>query len=651
MKKIFGLLFILQVTASIAQWNSNPFVNTVVCATSNHQLFLQMVSDGSGGAIIAWVETPDLNSGQIYAQHISHEGHLLWQASGLPVSAPGQIHTSPRIVSDGNGGAIISWVDNQNGTLKHYIQKISSAGELQWPGSGVAVCPSASLYITDYKLISDGNSGAIVIWDDNREINSRIYAQRISADGSILWQADGLPCSPLSISSSAFDAGSDTATGGLFLCWPRVTGIATGNDVFVQKITGNGVAQWGTNGINICTAAKDQLYNKMISDGSGGIIVLWQDFRKDPVLSQIYGRRVGADGTLYWSENGNLICDSIVPASTLFRVVSDGTGGGIVAWLDDFIADQTTTSNLYAQHFNLTGEPLWQGNKIAVWQDVQYLSPFYMAADYKQGSFITWQSASNPHPTTDESANIYNVYGQHISFAGQPQWADTGLVISSAPMNQFYPEIVCDKNGIAITAWTDTRSVTNYDIYAARLTEDVAVPVTWMNFSVVRNNNSHILNWEIAEESNNKGFYIERSADGIHFENIGFVIANNISSQNQFYSFIDDFPLTGNNYYRLKQSDVDGRIKYSKIVQLGMFLKKEILVYPNPVSSILKVKVNSNYTVLHILNSHGALVKIKNINVAGITDIDISDLSSGIYFIKAHSVKDDTKTIEKFIKQ
>jgi hypothetical protein len=93
----------------------------------------------------------------------------------------------------------------------------------------------------------------------------------------------------------------------------------------------------------------------------------------------------------------------------------------------------------------------------------------------------------------------------------------------------------------------------------------VALPVTYAGFTATKNGSNALLQWQTQQEQNSLSFIIERSSDGKEFTGIGQVAAAGNSSLVQSYSFTDETPRKGKNYYRLNQVDLDGRSNYSSI--------------------------------------------------------------------------------------
>jgi hypothetical protein len=118
------------------------------------------------------------------------------------------------------------------------------------------------------------------------------------------------------------------------------------------------------------------------------------------------------------------------------------------------------------------------------------------------------------------------------------------------------------------------------------------------NFGGIIKNSQAYLNWSTAVESNNKGFYVERSKDGKDFSSIGFVNGKGNTSQITNYSYTDaslkDINVT-KTYYRLKQVDLDGKFAYSNVIALSLdnlANNSKWKLYPNPAKEKATVEVN-----------------------------------------------------------
>lgn len=95
------------------------------------------------------------------------------------------------------------------------------------------------------------------------------------------------------------------------------------------------------------------------------------------------------------------------------------------------------------------------------------------------------------------------------------------------------------------------------------------LPVTWLSFTGTGQGKTVLLNWSTAAENNNDHYEIERSANGMQYTTIGEVAAAANPSIRNDYQFTDINPLSGLAYYRLKQVDIDGRIRYSTVIAVN----------------------------------------------------------------------------------
>lgn len=122
------------------------------------------------------------------------------------------------------------------------------------------------------------------------------------------------------------------------------------------------------------------------------------------------------------------------------------------------------------------------------------------------------------------------------------------------------------------------------------------LPVLYRSFDVVKEKNTALLHWVTASEKNNKGFSIERSTDGKAYAGIGWVASRaeqGNSAAALDYDFKDRLPASGKNYYRLRQTDIDGNFTYSVVRMLDFAQGAVFTCYPNPAADILYMEHQS----------------------------------------------------------
>jgi len=163
-----------------------------------------------------------------------------------------------------------------------------------------------------------------------------------------------------------------------------------------------------------------------------------------------------------------------------------------------------------------------------------------------------------------------------------------------------------------------------------------ALPVSLLYFKGYHEHSRNFLEWKTAQEINLLGYDLQRSHDKTSWKNIGFFDA--MAEQNEIaqYHFIDDYPLPGNNYYRLLQRDLDGNFQYSHIINIPGFPESEsgLLVWPNPVKGErLTVEISQfpeTGMIFQLLDSTGNLVWENSLE-SPISELDIPALPSGLY--------------------
>src|ERR1041384_7066330 len=152
---------------SFAQWNPSPTINTPICTSANDQKNFSMASDSKGGAIITWTDFRNSSiRSDIYSQRIDKAGYVKWTVNGVGVCVTAADQTNPSTVEDGNSGIVIAWDDSTNGNKDIYAQKIDSSGNIQWTANGVPVVVKAGQQ-KNVKITSDGAGGAIAVWEDS----------------------------------------------------------------------------------------------------------------------------------------------------------------------------------------------------------------------------------------------------------------------------------------------------------------------------------------------------------------------------------------------------------------------------------------------------------------------------------------------------
>jgi len=177
------------------------------------------------------------------------------------------------------------------------------------------------------------------------------------------------------------------------------------------------------------------------------------------------------------------------------------------------------------------------------------------------------------------------------------------------------------------------------------------LPIELLSFTAEKNKSIVDVRWATASELNNNYFIVEKAKDGINFAFVAKVPGAGNSYTLKKYVIQDEKPYSGLSYYRLKQTDFDGKFKYSKIAVVD-FLNADdgLKIYPNPTNDLVTIdfleQLSPQPTLVSLTNVYGQQILLnQNISKDQIK-LDLSELPSGIYFI---GITLGEKTIERKI--
>jgi hypothetical protein len=252
-----------------AKWTTDG-VKIDATAESHQSAKPAIAPDDSGGAIVAWRK----DTGNIYAQRINPNGVIQWKDSGVSICDAPNNQDHPEIVRDGNGGAIIAWLDAREDadTTDIYAQRINSSGVVQWDSNGVAIYDSTKAY--NLNIVPDNCGGAIITWIDEREGSAdfNIWAQRIDASGNTKWTNNGEKVDEIGGHSVRYDATTDSL-GGAIIVHHKTNGDNL-YDIYATRLDANGNWKWTT---NVSPKLQNQENATVCADSAGGAIIAWED--------------------------------------------------------------------------------------------------------------------------------------------------------------------------------------------------------------------------------------------------------------------------------------------------------------------------------------------------------------------------------------
>jgi len=278
---------------------------------------------------------------------------------------------------------------------------------------------------------------------------------------------------------------------------------------------------------------------------------------------------------------------------------------------------------------------------------------------YQRSSKVIWLQPATANTTATYQATLY------YSTAEVASWPNATLlkIMKVRDGVDVFGTISASDATLYTPTVDDQRATKGYIAYTINATggfsqfllvsQLTALPVQSLDFAVRAASKNIVLTWSTNNEINNKGFAIERSKDGVTFERIAWVDGYGNTSTVKNYSYTDNFVQTDVlYYYRLRQTDLDGRgalsdIRQAKIKGTGLI---SITLSPNPAKDQVKLFAAGVATSsdVQLFNAEGQLVRSwKRLNLGTLTTLDISGLAKGIYIFNI--VTGDQKKVEKLI--
>jgi len=375
-----------------------------------------------------------------------------------------------------------------------------------WLPDGTPVCTYPPCSGLTPSVVADGAGGVFFSWNDNRQLTTikNVYVQRLTATGNL---APGWPIGGL-------EAGSDLdghlmvpdGAGGVFVAWSDFPV----RDIYLQRLTGSGLIHsgWPAGGVRVCGEPHSQWTPVIVSDGAGGALVVWEDWRAGDYEKDIYASHVMPDGSLApgWPADGLAICAAPYDQQ-LPLIASDGAGGIYATWLDG----RTVPWDLYLVRIHGDGTLAagWQPNGTLIWASPLYEDTEGLVADGAGGVYVNWGEAPLEGSESD-------LFVQRVDPGGtiHPGWPARGVPVCTAPNTQHGSRIAPDGLGGVVMCWTDYRAYANpnstdaADVYALRVLPDGTRAPGWPeNGRIVSGGYGFQFNSTLAADGNGGAYF------------------------------------------------------------------------------------------------------------------------------------------------
>jgi hypothetical protein len=265
-------------------------------------------------------------------------------------------------------------------------------------------------------------------------------------------------------------------------------------------------------------------------------------------------------------------------------------------------------------------------------------------------------------PTTNNSSGSYNITLYYTQAEVQGWQTATGQTLStiqlvkvpgqissvtpSSPNAAGTPTIATPTISALGTNTGLTYNFTNgFSGFGAGVPSLSTLPITLLDFTGRLDNDNAVLSWSTSFEQNSAGFEIDRSYDGQHFSRIGYVPAAGNSNSEKDYTFTDPSLVADSNYYQLKETTLDGRATYSKVILVrSTHATPGFTAVPNPFSTSLEIvfgHVPTGPVVIRVLDIAGRQLwrqsAVQGEGVALLLGLPATSLAAGIYLLEVRS--------------
>ncbi len=315
-----------------------------------HIEWYRTVAPGNEGeAIFVWSDTR-YGMRNIFAHKINQNGELLWGETGAVITdLPGR-QEDPVSITDGNGGAFIAWVDyrfDAEGDI--FIQHVDTDGNLLMNEDGIALAQVSGKQIT-INMCTDSLGGVFITWQDKRGgVDDDIYGTHVTYDHEIIAPGTGVPIVTAGGNQNAKSieySGNNEA----FIAWADYRDGANA-DIFGQRIDVNMLMTFQNNGIAVASTTEQEVNPRVTFVNNNQSIIVW---KRGDENSRIYYQFINSEGLVFENEKQISNYDAL---QTKPRVKRSSIGEVFVNWTD--LRDDDIDGDQYFQKINNNGDIQW----------------------------------------------------------------------------------------------------------------------------------------------------------------------------------------------------------------------------------------------------------------------------------------------------
>ncbi len=341
----------------------------------------------------------------------------------------------PKVAITPNGNTYICRFDNQSGGYAVYLQLFNAAGIPQWTDPlGVLVSSQPQMtWLTDWDMTVDQAGNALIVFQDIRNAGvNNVFVYKVSPQGILLWQPDGIALSYdtnpdfANMSPTVFNSIDNSA----YIAWQKMGNTTS---IVLHRLSHTGQKLWGEDGITLSSASSSYTWPQIVqSDGDNIILKYYND--SGPFWAptrHLYMAKINPEGTMLW----NTIVSQAGGISAWQQVLayeSDGYGGAVIAWYDDRNSDNI--NEVYIQRVDIDGNTTMPDNGAMISTDTANQQYYPKIAVDPSGHRVFAF-----YKTTNSGQTSMGMNRQLLDFQGNRQWGDQGQPMYDLSQYGAYP--------------------------------------------------------------------------------------------------------------------------------------------------------------------------------------------------------------------
>jgi len=381
--QLFGTVCILFLLATVAtaQWSHDPSTNNPLTDDQGYFGKMTGVSDGENGAIGFWTR-----DNQIFGQRIDADGQRRWGNNAIQLLDSDEWDGKPRFVTDHLGGFFMTWEKPGAAGTLIYAQHFDGDGNPTWGSSGVQVQQwvISGTIQSEPQIVGDGEGGIVVTYINDPSNDAEIYAQRLSAGGSRLWSNSVV--TDISATKTGLTMAAGHNPGEVAVAWQQSTA-SNGWDLLIQKLSGDGEPLWSEEDMDLAIRGGNQTKPKIACTGTGDVIAIWSDDYNG--YPQVYYQRKWFTGNNGWSSDYGARWRGFYDHQEKPLIASNAQGDVFMLCIDQ---TESGGSRIAAQYFPSDQYNYWSPYGRTLHEDDRRsMGEMAMVADNTGGFYAVWE--------------------------------------------------------------------------------------------------------------------------------------------------------------------------------------------------------------------------------------------------------------------